>query len=215
MRRGSEAMTEQEFLKDVADHKMTILRDEGVNRHIRFRRPKTISMGFDVLTWPGHLCYTGDMGTYVFQRLNDMFEFFRGNNQNGLFINPRYWAEKLEATDCRGGHEEFDECRFNRAVLDRLIEWIREHRHDTDRDSRRELWDAVMDEVIRADADNGGHRKQIAAYDFHHRVTPKLDFRFADLWETNFNAYTHHFIWCCYAIAWSIRQYDNAERHKN
>ena len=28
------------FLKDVADHTMTVLRDDGVNRHLHFRKPR-------------------------------------------------------------------------------------------------------------------------------------------------------------------------------
>lgn len=31
--------TEQSFLKDVANHQMTVIRDDGVNRHTRFKRP--------------------------------------------------------------------------------------------------------------------------------------------------------------------------------
>lgn len=51
-----------------------------------------------------YLCYTGDMGTYVFQRLTDMFEFFRTDREykkrNGgkLAVNLSYWGEKLQAT---------------------------------------------------------------------------------------------------------------------
>lgn len=54
-----------------------MLHEDGIYRHIRFRQPGTMCMHFDLITWPGYLCYTGDMGTYVFTRLADMFEFFR------------------------------------------------------------------------------------------------------------------------------------------
>lgn len=70
-------ITEETFLADVAAHQIHVLRDDGVHRHIRFKRPGTYCMQFDLITWPGYLCYTGDMGTYVFNRLEDMFEFFR------------------------------------------------------------------------------------------------------------------------------------------
>ena len=81
------------FERDIGKHEMQIIRDDGVFRHVRFKRPDTICMYFDLITWPGCLCYTGDMGTYVFQRLEDMFVFFRrypdyeqGNMSMG------YWA---------------------------------------------------------------------------------------------------------------------------
>ena len=32
--------------------------------------------------------------------------------------------------------------------------------------------------------------------------------RFHDLWERNCKEYSHRFIWCCFALAWGIRQYD-------
>lgn len=32
---------EREFLKDIADHRMTVLRDDGLYRHIRFQEPGT------------------------------------------------------------------------------------------------------------------------------------------------------------------------------
>ena len=74
--------TEQIFLRDISMHQMSVLRDDGVNRHIRFKTPGTNSMYFDIITWPGFLCYTGDMGTYVFRRLEDMFQFFRTDREH-------------------------------------------------------------------------------------------------------------------------------------
>ena len=59
--------TEQEFLNDVRGHAMTILRDDGVHRHLRFKKPGSGTYWFDLITWPGTLCIDGDMGTYVFR----------------------------------------------------------------------------------------------------------------------------------------------------
>jgi len=77
----SAAYSEESFLRDVAEHAMLLIRDDGVSRHVRFAQPGTGCMHFDLITWPGYLCYTGDMGTYVFQRLTDMFEFFRTDRE--------------------------------------------------------------------------------------------------------------------------------------
>lgn len=57
--------TELSFLHDVREHRLIVLNDDKLNRHIRFSRPGTRCMQFDLITWPGYLCYTGDMGTYV------------------------------------------------------------------------------------------------------------------------------------------------------
>lgn len=69
--------TEERFLKDVAKHEMTVIRDDGINRHLRFKNPNDSSYWFDLITWPGTLCIDGDCGTYVFKRTPDMFQFFR------------------------------------------------------------------------------------------------------------------------------------------
>lgn len=206
-------LTPDSFLADVKDHKLTVIHEHGVHRHLRFQAPGTMCMHFDIITWPGYLCYTGDMGTYVFTRLRDMFEFFRRPKDRELFqwIDRRYWAEKVEAADKYDGITEFSEEKFERAIMERLVEWIREHREDTTKEERRDLWDAVMDEVIGADNDYGGHRKQAAAYDFVHRVNDKIrSFHFVDLFESGFDEYTHRFNWCCHALRWGIGQYDIA-----
>lgn len=49
-------LTAHQFLHDVRNHQMTILRDEGVNRHIRFMKPGSSDMQFDLITWSGYLC---------------------------------------------------------------------------------------------------------------------------------------------------------------
>jgi hypothetical protein len=99
---------ESEFLNDVASHRMIVIRNDGVNRHIRFKRPQSGTFWLDLITWPGTLCIDGDMGTYVFRRLEDMFEFFRTDRTCGekdgrtLFINPGYWGEKLQSVPIHG-----------------------------------------------------------------------------------------------------------------
>lgn len=77
-------LQESRFLADVKDHKISIVRDDGVYRHVRFAKPETVCMHFDLITWPGYLAYVGDMGAFTFTRLRDMFEFFRGDHKPNL-----------------------------------------------------------------------------------------------------------------------------------
>jgi hypothetical protein len=204
----SYVINKESFLKDVVNHQIQIIRDDGVNRHIRLARPDTSCMHFDLITWPGHLCYTGDMGTYVFTRLVDMFAFFRRSELEKKYsIDRRYWAEKCIAKD-RDGIEQFDEEIFNKTVKRITIEWVRENSYRTTKEERRDLWDEVISDVIDADGDSGGYRKQIAAHEFYHEVNADLGFSFYDLFEHSFTDYTHRFTWCCFAIAWGIEQYD-------
>lgn len=211
-------MTEAGFIHDVRDHKMTVIKDDGMHRHIRFAKPGTMCMHFDLITWPGYLCYTGDMGTYVFSRLSDMFEFFRTDREYAtrwgaeLAINPSYWGEKLQATDKCDGFRKFSETKFDAAIRRHFVEWVRNHRDETSKEERRELWEAIECEVLGADGDSGGYRKQCAAHDFYHEVNSKVgNFYFKDFWETNVEEYSHRFMWCCYALAWGVKQYDDAK----
>lgn len=203
----STTCTEAQFLLDVAEHQMTILRDDGGNgRHVRFSRPGTVCMHFDLITWPGYLCYTGDMGTYVFQRLTDMFEFFRTDREykkrNGakLAVNLSYWGEKLQATD-RDGYRKYSAEKFKANVMD----WV-EQRGLTGKlghGLRNELQSEVLDH-----ADDGADTAYRAAMDFvwnGKRVFP-------DFYEVDSEDYSHRFLWCCYALAWGIEKYDAAKQ---
>lgn len=213
MSRSNHNLTLERFLADVKDHTMTVVHENDVHRHLRFQKPGTMCMHFDIITWPGYLCYTGDMGTYVFTRLRDMLTFF-GKPENCAepfrYIDRRYWAEKVEAQDRHDGLKEFSESKFERAVMEHLVGWIRSHRENTTKDERCELWGEVVREVIRADGDQNGMRKQIAAHEFHHHVNDKVGaFYFQDFWEHNVEEWSPRFEWCCYALRWACIQYQN------
>jgi hypothetical protein len=220
-------ITEQQFLKQVSEHVVEVHRDDGVYRHIRFRQPGTMMMHFDLITWPGYLCYCGDMGTYVFSRTKDMFEFFRTDREHArrhdrqLIINLSYWSEKLQAVDGRRRGRsalEFSEDKFRRVINDFRVNWIREAAREQtlDKEQRRELWEAVDQEVL-GELDNSGDFAQHAAYRFSWSPGGQFSSRydelwsFQDLWEHSFEEYTHHFTWCCYALAWGIQKYDESK----
>lgn len=193
-------LSEESFLKDVATHEMVVIRNDGVNRHIRFTRPNTSCYHFDLITWPGVLCYTGDMGTFVFMRMKDMFEFFRTEREykkkhhdSKLAINVGYWAEKVIAQD-RDGVEKFSADMFR----ERIQEWLNSAEASDD------VREAVDDEVL-SEADNGEYAAYHAAYHFEHD-----GFEFTDFFEVNCKEYTHRFLWCCYALAWGIEKFDQS-----
>lgn len=214
------ACTEEQFLKDVAAHDMTVIRDDGVHRHIRFKRPGEGAYWFDIITWPGALCIDGDMGTYVFRRLDDMFEFFRTDREymkhdgRQLAINPSYWSEKLQSVATFGGVREFSEEAFTKYVREAFDSWVEEHQPDKDaeqweRDEFSELaaslWEEIEDEVLSV-ASDGETRAYDAARDFKSDTADY--FSMEDCWEWNCKEFTFHFIWCCYAIAWTVEKYD-------
>lgn len=191
---------ESKFQRDIAEHKLTILRNDGIYRHVRCAKPGTGVYGFEIITWPGWLCYTGDMGSYTFRRIEDMFEFFRTKphlaDKDRLWINPGYWAEKVQAADRHGEVFEFSSERFE----NRLREYIAA----IDRDNAEALSEAFEEEVIgRYDSSDEREAREAAeAFTFEGEKV------FKDLWDMDFREHTHHFLWCCYAIAWAVREFD-------
>ncbi len=99
------------FVESSTDRSLEIIHDNGLYRHLKCYKAGTGCMGFSITTWPGYLAISGDMGCYVFARIQDMFEFFRGDD-----INDSYWAEKVQAADKCDGLREFDE--------DAAREWV-------------------------------------------------------------------------------------------
>ena len=41
--------SEDRFLNDIRDHSLTVIKDDGVHRHLRFRRPASNTYWFDII----------------------------------------------------------------------------------------------------------------------------------------------------------------------
>ena len=199
-----ESCTAERFLKDTKDHKMEVIRAEGVNRHLRFRKPGTICYGFDIITWPGHLCITGDCGTYVFRRLEDMFQFFRSDivMDDGFRINPGYWAEKVLAKDVRHGIKRFS--------IERFAENVRTYFEDSEVFEKEgfagECWKQIEKQMLNCVSSEFEAYEAIQCFECD-------GFRFEDFWEFDSQEFDFGFLWNLYAIVWGIREFDNAEKH--
>lgn len=204
------------FLIDVKDHKMTIIKDEGLYRHITFRdRPGSSFYRFDLITWPGYLCITGDCETFVFERESDMFEFFYDPSRP-FSINPYYWSEKVVSG--RSGITEFSEDKFNAAVKADLIAWMRYRRSEISKEDRRELYDEVVEQIINSDGDQSIKYNLISEFVFEYKVVDsglggdRKTFQFIDFFEHNTEEFTFHFIWALRAIAYGVHHYYESKK---
>jgi hypothetical protein len=207
MKRHNESEVTSQFEYDIKEHEVQIIRDDGVNRHVRFRRPGTSCMYFDLVTWPHRLVYTGDMGDYVFSRIDDMFEFFRNARPN-----YSYWAEKVLASDGReGGLYEFSIEAFRENVLDYVTEYF------DGGEPPEELMSQIEWEIFN-EAENYGNALpgHIAMSAFSYRLPDGTEFRFdmCDLGGTS-DVYTYRYMWACNAIPWAIEQYDQLKGEKD
>lgn len=179
--------TKEIFIKDVKNHKLIVIKDDGAYKHIRIT-DGTFNLKYDLIAWPGYLCYTGDMGTYVFSRTADMFSFFRNDE---LKINPHYWSEKVVSHD-RSGVFEYDNDAFINTIKDEMCgmnenekQLVKEHFLNEQFDFEHEARQAIED------------------YNQNYGET------FIDFFEHDLTDYTYRFIWCCYAIVWGIKKYDD------
>lgn len=220
------------FASDVTHHRMVVKLDQGLHRHLVFQqREHSWNCHFELITAPGSLTITGDHGSYVFRRMTDMFQFFRGNG-NEHSINPSYWAEKLP--DAGRSVRVYSE-QTTRALLDEaLADWEQEYpgrlaQYTAD----RQRYDATPADA-RWPYDRNGVREpeEIKApaecrelITEHERWGAGLDHEdgarellreleqislVSDTWEWNLADWDYHFLWCLHAIAWGVRQYDAA-----
>jgi hypothetical protein len=194
-----EKMTAEHFLRDIANHKMTVRLDNGIYRHLEFRQAtNSWNLWFGIVTWPGYLTICGDMGTWTFRRLEDMFGFFRDKK---LRINADYWAEKLEHGQHGGrdGAKQFSEDLFRGRLLEQLTEY-----YSLEGAELATVTEALRNDVLRQD---GKYDLMIAARDFSCKL-PSGKFEFDPCELPDGKEYTYHFLWCLYAIVWGIQQYD-------
>ncbi|WP_052077523.1 hypothetical protein [Rhodococcoides fascians] len=186
----------RQLLGEVDKHEMTILKDDGLYRHLRFKRPGSSLYWFDIITWPWHLVIDGDLESFHFSREEDMFPWFESSGD----INPDYWAEKLRGPTAS---VTYSPELFKRAVFERFWE-DREHRSD------RGLENAPLWREIRRDL------MDIAEWGEEHVRAALRDFQFdkyvfTDSYDMNFRELDHHYLLSCHAINWGIRKYRAAQ----
>lgn len=181
---------------------MHIRLDQGVYRHLEFRQADgSWNHGFHIITTPWRLMVTGDMGTWVFSRLEDMFEFFRTDKGR---INCSYWAEKC-INGVHGGSEAgtvYDGDVYQANIIDSLSNYS----------LSASVRSQIKKEIKEIDfSDEYSAVDSMRSYKFYYKNSEKRPFHFQEVWEVSTKTYGYHFIWCLYAIAWSIQQYDAAK----
>lgn len=209
------------FLRDVARHKMEVLHNDGLYRHLRFSQPDNSNLWFEIVTWPDILTIHGDMGTWTFSRIDDMFRFFR--NRRALDINADYWGEKL----CLGVHggssaaKRFDGDDFLKQLIEQL------DGYGLEADDLEAVTEAIREEIV---VDEGRDCALRTAAEFRHvsgepehsdlcRRTKRYgegcicgakrrEFEFDSCELPDGEVYSYHFLWCLYAIVWGIQQWD-------
>jgi hypothetical protein len=205
------------FTAATKGHEMTVIVDQAVpdaegrpgspHRHLRFATPGTGLWAFDLVTWPGHLAISGDVGSFTFRRLHDMADFF-----GGAHVNASYWAEKLVAGTAEGS---FSSERYV-AEIARVLERYRPSHPscnaldaasyaDLQEAVKRDLLDEMPPYVEQA-------REQLADFVFYYdgASSRRNAFRFHEAWEMDMSGYDHRYLIACHAIQYGINRYRKA-----
>ncbi|MCC5574569.1 hypothetical protein IMZ11_02800 [Microtetraspora sp. AC03309] len=151
----------ERFQRETAKHTMTVRHDEGLYRHLRFRDPKHGMYWFDLITVPHALIFRGDGESFVFDRMDDMFEFFRSGiwRDGSVHINPGYWAEKL--TSDRDSVKKYDQGLFEQTVKEHVAEAI------LDRSAPRGISRAIKELFEYGDITwEGGARRALEEFEY-------------------------------------------------
>ncbi|MFE2529436.1 hypothetical protein ACFXEL_35015 [Streptomyces sp. NPDC059382] len=209
-RQTSEA--KERFASEVEGATMTVVKDDGVHRHLSFRFPKASWGWCEVVTWPGMLTLRGGLGCWSFTRVDDMLDFFRPG-PNSERINPTYWAETL-AHGLGSEATEYDADRALAYVRQAVAAAVQAHTHITAQDAEDWLFSDWCDADFsteadlmrtlgrfeaRVDADRppGGTPEEYAASEF---VFPVGD------WDLH--RYSDWYLLSCAVLPWAVEQYD-------
>ena len=141
-KRDKRFVTAEEFAVMLRDHEMTIEHDDGLYRHLHCRSSKHCFDWFDIVTWPGSLAFSGDLGSYTFSRTDDMLGFFAGKDGRDLPFD--YWAQKAVAVDRHSGMKTHSKRALLQFVVDRAKDMISDL-EDGDRKGRREIIEAARE----------------------------------------------------------------------
>lgn len=186
----NERLVKERIGNDLAEHVITAIKEDGMHRHYRCQKPGTWVMGFDIVTWPGSLCYTGDMGDYLFQRTEDMIAFMRRSA-----MSYDYAAEKCVAH--HGRLMEWSEEIFRDVLAERAKDFDDDggkvtlmRRGSKCQEDVAEIIEEILSEYSNYESEHDGMK---AMYE-------------SGLWDgcdmPDCKTWTFHYLWALHAIKW-------------
>lgn len=186
-----------QFSASTATHRLAVLRDDGLYRHLRMAVPGTGIWSWEVVTWPWHLYVGGDIGMgYTFSREADMLAFMDTSGYGDYhgdgspLLQADYWAEKLSPA-CRDSASRYSPEKF----LRRVEEAIQDRTSGLDADH-------LIDEGWARRAREGAQEVADDEYEARQWLVENW---FADAWEFDLKAFDHHYLLALYAIQSTIR----------
>lgn len=205
----------ERFDRETKGHKLEVLHNEGLYRHLRMRHPVRSEYWYDVITWPGNLAVRGDYGeSYVFSRATDMFEFFAHelDRDGSISINPQYWAEKLTSHDVS---RKYDDDTFREEFKQQAEHLIEGQAIEPDQVERfRAEIEAFLEMEDYFTADAAIHAVESFRFwnnerheDHHLYRNEAVEFDDCYEWIGSCTVYEWGYLWACHAIMLAVREF--------
>lgn len=185
-RSATQIKTAGEFATDTAEHRLEVLHDEGLYRHLHCSAGGRIAHSFSIITALGVLTFTGDRGHYLFAGHRDMIACFDEEN-----VNVSYWMQRFKACDVQRPLKE-----FSLESVKESLEAAIEGDDEIDEATAAAARDAVLGAT---DAEDAHDR----AADFTHNGQTV----FTDVWDWDYEDYTVDTYWALYALQWAVDRY--------
>ena len=110
-------------------------------------------------------------------------------------------GEKLQAIDSCDGFRQWGEEKFQLLIREDFDDWLKDS--GLPEEQQAAATEQFESDVISAIGD-GKEAAYLAARDFEFAGRSP----FSDWWEVDTDDYSFRFLWCCYALAWGVQQYD-------
>jgi hypothetical protein len=170
--------------KAFSNHVITERLNSGMFRSWRCQAPGTWCYGFDVTTMPGTLVVTGDIGTLVVERTNDMIAW-----ASGAARSIDYFAEKVS--------REMPTREWDADVAAEFIDQsIAGCEDDEDGDVQREAWRNLKEDEIHDETTE----QEFCMALIESELIDGCDFPDLTNWKPSF-------LWCREAVIWFLQNF--------
>lgn len=154
-----EQRARESFAEGTTEHVMTIVKDDGLYRRLRFAKPGSFQFYFEVITWPGYIALTGDMRSLMMTRVEDMIGFVASPGSDE--IDFRYWAQKVVAS--AGNIKQWCCSVMIEQLHEAWVDHCLEEGVCQDSDDGRAAWAEIQDDIIDTSAAYGEHDERTYA----------------------------------------------------
>ncbi|OOF58290.1 hypothetical protein [Rodentibacter genomosp. 2] len=186
-----------QFLESIQKHQLTVIENSENVKIFRFADPNTISLSCTIIYAANTCTITGDMGHFLFGRVQNAYNFFLNNPAVFSF---GYVSEKVLAQDTSVGLYYFDGDLAEKSIK----EIISDYREETDEERNLEKLNLLENTLQNVD---WSKQFEVDSW-FYNNANGELSHLFDDTYTGKFERLTNYFIWCVQAIIYATRLFE-------